>query len=109
MEIEGRTAPRIDSGSVAPAIRHAREMQLRRQGTCNARLRPPDLMRCCSIDRHAAALIERAVEQLGLSARGYHRILRLARTIADLASRDGLSATHVAEAISLRKLDRRIP
>jgi magnesium chelatase family protein len=109
MEIEGRTAPRIDSGSVAPAIRRAREMQLRRQGTCNARLRPADLMRCCSIDRHAAALIERVVEQLGLSARGYHRILRLARTIADLASQDGLSATHVAEAISLRKLDRRVP
>jgi magnesium chelatase family protein len=48
------------------------------------------------------------MRQLGLSARAYHRVLRVARTIADLAGRPGVGAEHVAEAITLRQLDRRI-
>ena len=53
------------------------------------------------------ALLARAMEQFGLSARSYHRILRLARTIADLAGAPGITTTHLTEALSYRNLDRR--
>ena len=55
----------------------------------------------------AQALLARAMRQLGLSARAYHRVLRVARTIADLAARPSVCTEHVAEAITLRQLDRR--
>jgi len=55
----------------------------------------------------ALALLERAMRALALSARGYHRVLRVARTIADLEGRDRVAAGHVAEAVLLRQLDRR--
>jgi magnesium chelatase family protein len=53
-------------------------------------------------------VLGRAMRQLGMSARGYHRVLRVARTIADLAASERVLAVHVAEAISLRQLDRRL-
>ena len=63
-----------------------------------------------SATRNPAALelLARAMRQLGLSARAYHRVLRVARTVADLAGSPGVGAEHVAEAITLRQLDRRI-
>ena len=54
----------------------------------------------------AARLLARAVSRLGLSARAYHRVLKVARTIADLGGADGLTVDHVSEAIQYRSLDR---
>ena len=64
------------------------------------------MRRWCAPSPDAARLIARAVSRLGLSARAYHRILRVARTIADLAGSDGLTGEHVAEAVQYRTLDR---
>jgi magnesium chelatase family protein len=74
----------------------------------NAQLRPAQIKKHCRIDGPGQALIEQAVARLGLSARAYMRILKVARTIADLAQKDSIAAEHVAEAIQYRSLDRRV-
>ena len=74
--------------------------------SCNAQLRPGQLRKYCRLDVSGRALIEQAVRRLGLSARAYMRILKVARTIADLHGSDGIDAAHVAEAVQYRSLDR---
>ena len=95
--------------SIAARIRFLRDVQNRRQRICNARLGISDVKRYCSPDTGGRRIIERAADQLGLSARGYHRILKVARTVADLANEEHVLENHVAEAIALRTLDRRSP
>ena len=63
----------------------------------------------CRLDRTGQALLERAIERLGLSARAYARILKVSRTIADIAGEQAIAAAHVAEAIGYRTLDRTHP
>jgi magnesium chelatase family protein len=94
------------SADVAARVRAARERQLRRQGRTNARLVAPALGAHCGLDATCTALMHRAMKRFALSARGYHRVLRAARTIADLADAAAIAAPHLAEAISLRQLDR---
>ncbi len=72
----------------------------------NAQLDAAGTRRHCPLDEPGAALLEAAIRRLGLSGRGYHRILRVARTIADLDGTDALDPEHVAEAIQFRSLDR---
>jgi magnesium chelatase family protein len=84
----------------------ARDRQLARQGRPNAELGPAELERHCSLPGPARALLHQAVERLRLSARAYHRVLRLARTIADLDGIEALGIEQVAEAVGYRRLDR---
>ena len=91
----------------------ARERQLVRfagnDGThCNAQMSPADQRLYCELDDAGHRLLENVVDRLGMSARAYDRILKVARTIADLEGSETLSAEHVAEAIQYRILDRDI-
>ncbi len=73
---------------------------------CNARLRGKALRRFCALDDAGRRLLTKAVERLGLSARAHDRILKVARTIADLSGAEAIAADHLAEAIQYRTLDR---
>jgi magnesium chelatase family protein len=101
---------RAGSGEASSMIRervgHARARMSARQGKENARLTGREIDLHCAPDEHGAAILKQAISRLGLSARGYHRILKVARTIADLAGAERVSSTHVAEAIQYRRFDR---
>jgi magnesium chelatase family protein len=84
----------------------ARARQHSRQTKANAWLDVKEIEQWCVPNADADALLKSAFARLALSARAYHRILKVARTIADLADSEALAATHVAEAIGYRRFDR---
>jgi magnesium chelatase family protein len=96
------------SALVAERVVRARQRQLDRQGVTNARLSNRAVERFCSPAPAALALLDRAATSLSLSARAYHRVLKVARTIADLAGTETIDTNHISEAMSLRRLDRRL-
>jgi magnesium chelatase family protein len=100
------------SARIRERVETARQLQLIRfRGTpltCNARMPPSLLRRHCAIDRSLGDLLQRAMEELSLSARAYDRILKVARTIADLAESESIQAPHLLEAIQYRSLDRSV-
>jgi magnesium chelatase family protein len=75
---------------------------------CNAQMLPKHLRAYCRLDAGCRQLLETAMGRLGLSARGYDRVIKVARTIADLASAEAIGAEHIAEAIQYRSLDREL-
>ena len=91
------------SGAVRQRVNAARERQLARQGKSNAELETKEVERHCRTDPAGETLLKQAISRLGLSARAYHRVLKLARTIADLARVEAIAATHVAEAVGYRR------
>jgi len=96
--------------TVAARVEAARDRQVRRMADagirCNCEMGPQEMTRWAQPDDEGRRLLGRAVEALGLSARAYHRLLRVARTIADLAASECVRPPHVAEAIAYRVLDR---
>lgn len=92
------------SAEVRERVIHAMQIAVQRQGSINARLQGQDLEHHATPDTAGQTLLKQAVSRLGLSARAYHRLLRVARTIADLAGASQISAAHVAEAIQFRQL-----
>ncbi|MGQ0561468.1 MAG: YifB family Mg chelatase-like AAA ATPase [Gemmatimonadota bacterium] len=94
------------SVSMRARVLAARDRQLARQGFANAHMNVRQVREICVTDDHGARLLRNAIHKLGLSARAYHRVLRLARTIADLEACAGIASAHIAEAIQYRSLDR---
>jgi magnesium chelatase family protein len=101
--LRGGEPPGEASASVRSRVIAARQRALQRAGKANGALGPREVERDCRLREPDAALLERAVERLGLSARAFHRILRVARTIADLAESAAIETAHLAEAIALRR------
>ena len=95
------------SADVRARVEAARVRQQERfAGTplyCNADMGPGEVRKFCELDGAGRGLVKAAMRQLGLSARGYHRVLKLARTIADLAECEGIQAVHLAEALQYRR------
>jgi len=101
-ESEGESTAELRKHVVA-----AQRFQLRRQNCLNKDLNIRSTERHCALNAQAQSLLNRSMEQLDLSARAYHRIVRLARTIADLSQSQAIGTEHISEAIQLRCLDRR--
>jgi magnesium chelatase family protein len=100
------------SAQIRDRVIAARQRQLKRFAgrklTCNARMGPKELEQFCALDESTKELLRHAMSDLRLSARAYDRILKVARTIADLASAETVTAEHISEAIQFRSLDRQI-
>lgn len=105
-ELNAASARGESTALVAGRVGAARETQVARAGKCNAALTAAELARDCVLADADRRLLERAVDALGLSARAYHRVLRVARTIADLANQPQIAAVHLREAIQYRRLER---
>lgn len=84
----------------------ARELQMARAGKINAKLTTKEIERDCRLAEKDALFLENALTKLGLSVRAYHRILKVSRTIADLASEPHIQQIHLAEALGYRAMDR---
>ena len=99
-----------DSAAIRTRVNRAREIQLqrfqKRKIFCNAQMSSRDIRTYCQPDATGEKLLENAMQRLGLSARAYTRILKVARTIADLAGEDHITGAHIAQAIQYRALDR---
>lgn len=115
MQIEVPAVPQEDllcqvigepSCRVRARVETARQYQLARQNAPNAGLRVHEIDQYCKLDEQGKSLLEHAFSRLNISARAYHRILKLARTIADLAGSEQINSGHIAEAIHYRRLDR---
>jgi len=103
--------PAEKSEVIRERVIQARERQLTRFGArpdlqCNAQMSPQMVRDICKITAAGQNLLKKAMEKLGLSARAYDRILKVSRTIADLAGSDDIQLEHLAEAIHFRSLDR---
>lgn len=94
------------SAAIRVRVERARAVQQARAGKVNAQLSQSETMAACRLQAKDQSLLETAIERLQLSARSMHRILRVARTIADLDSAESIATAHLTEALGYRRLDR---
>ncbi len=104
--LDDRMSAAETSAAVAARVAAARKIQLKRQGKLNSHLTAAELAALCGLEPGSRALLGTAIARLRLSARAYHRVLKLARTCADLAGEQRIRREDVSEAITLRVLDR---
>lgn len=103
--------PAEGSAAIKSRVQKARDLQYQRLGeagvTCNARIPTGLLQKVCPMTDGANAFLKTAFEHLGLSARAYDRVVKVARTIADLDRSEKIDTAHIAEAVQYRSLDRK--
>jgi len=108
-EISGKNLTVESSAQIRERVVNVRNIQKTRYNnaqTCNAYLSPKEIERFCQLDANANNLLKTAVLNMGLTARAYHKILKVSRTIADLAKEENIKAGHISEAIQYRSMDR---
>jgi len=94
------------SATVRERVTKTRGIQHQRNSTLNSQLTHQQIDDVCTLNKTDCVLLQQAIEKLQLSARAYHRILKLARTIADMDSASDIKTQHLTEAVNCRKLDR---
>ena len=104
----GESSAQIRERVIAARRRQHARFEDRPRITCNARMGSRELKNCCALDEATLELLKFAMSDLNLSARAYDRILKVARTIADLAAAETISSEHISEAIHYRSLDRQL-
>ena len=100
--------PRETTAAAAARVARARDLQLVRQGTSNARLGDAGVQRFCGTDELGLRVLADTMQRFSLSGRARQRVLRVARTVADLASAPSITSVHIGEALMLRGLDRQL-
>ena len=103
-----RRAEAEPSLKVKERVNAARAIQIQRfgpGGMCNARMRPEEMRRFCNLSEESAGLMKNAFESMGLTARSYDRILKVARTVADMDGSEEIQPQHIAEAIQYRAVN----
>jgi magnesium chelatase family protein len=105
-QIQSTTTKEETSEVIRKRVVTAHQHQLDRSQCVNALLTTREIKKVCQLDKSSAQLLEQAVNQLGLSARSHNRILKVARTIADLNNEEMISSQHISEAIGFRRLGR---
>ena len=102
----------VSSGEILERVMNARAIQTKRfkrsRIHTNSGMNSRQIRQFCKIDEQSSLLLEKAMDQFGLSARAHARILKIARTIADLEGHSDLKSSHIAEAIQYRTLDRKM-
>jgi magnesium chelatase family protein len=93
------------SAHIQARVEHARDIQMHRQQCPNAELGPLNITEHCKLDAQGDALLKTAVTKFNLSARAYHRILKVSRTISDLAGNEHIASSHIAEALQYRRYE----
>ena len=107
-EKTGETSAQIRERVVAARQRQQARFSGKARITCNARMGSKELKAYCALDEPTMELLQMAMSEMKLSARAYDRILKVARTIADLAGSESITADHISEAIQYRTLDRQL-
>ena len=102
-ELTGRDSASESSVAVRQEVADCRRLQRKRAGKLNCELTTRELDRYCRPDRAGRRLLSQAVRKLELSARGYHRVLRLSRTLADVEQEADITEQHILEALSYRE------
>ena len=105
--------PGESSEAIRGRVNKAREVQLvrfnsRKRIFCNAHMGTKDVRKFCLIDDQSQSLLKTAIQKFGLSARAYDKVLKVARTIADLENTEDIKVQHIAEAIQYRSLDKNV-
>ncbi len=104
--LDSNTPKGENSTIIRERVKKAYQRQLTRSAHCNAELTVSEIETFCTLQPPQKALLDKAMDRLKLSARAYHRILKLARTIADVDASENIEISHISEAISYRSLDR---
>jgi magnesium chelatase family protein len=107
-EQNGETSATIRARVIAARERQQARFKDKPKITCNARMGTRELKQYCDLTEQTKELLKFAMTDLNLSARAYDRILKVARTIADLAASENISGEHISEAIQYRSLDRQL-
>lgn len=104
--LQGNPANTPNSTHIRQRVEQAQELQHRRQGKLNGQLQASEVDDYCALSNTAKDLLTQALERFNLSARSYHRILKVCRTIADLEQSPNIEQKHISEALNYRKMER---
>jgi magnesium chelatase family protein len=105
-QMQSEHTPTEASSQIRERVTSTREQQLKRQGKANAQLASSELAMHCVLQPSDRMFLDQAINQLRLSSRAHHRILKVARTIADLSEQESINRQHLSEALSYRAMER---